>query len=183
MGRWAGPSDGAEWGVTHCCSWLQSHTPSLLLHCQAQVSKCLWCHHFGGLLAPDNAIEYPCWWWCFMTLMNWSNCDEIRMAMFRDSGVSQESLPFHLTLRGERSSVKSETHLTIKGTLTRFAITSQQCSANSGTLYPLCRKLRPTTTLGQGHIQTPSLSGTLGSCPVSPWIALCDQTSLRCDPQ
>ena len=25
----------------------------------------------------------------------------IRMVMFRDTGVSQESLPFHLTLRGE----------------------------------------------------------------------------------
>ena len=43
---------------------------------------------FGELLA-----------WCTMMLLLMMMM--IRMVMFRDSGVSQESLPFHLTLRGE----------------------------------------------------------------------------------
>ena len=37
VGRWVGPTDGAQRGVAHCRCGLQSHPPSILLHCQAQV--------------------------------------------------------------------------------------------------------------------------------------------------
>ena len=37
VGRWVGPTDGAQRGVAHCRCGLQSHPPSILLYRQAQV--------------------------------------------------------------------------------------------------------------------------------------------------
>ena len=53
--------------------------------------------------------------------------------MFRDSGVSQESLPFHLTLRGEHSDDQSKAKSTLhdSGTSSSFSSKDQQSLLNS----------------------------------------------------
>ena len=94
--------------------------------------------------------------------------------MFRDSGVSQESLPFHLTLRGEHSDDQSKAKSTLhdNGTSSSFSSKDHQNFAhcwswtssvrNSGTL--LVPESDPQFTIvakALRQIQIPSLSGTL----------------------